>query len=151
MTHIERPQRLTRPVAPGSLLKRLHGLHAIARTRPAESDRDESYLDAIRALPCLHCGMEPSEAAHVRFASAAHGKASGLGKKPADKWAAPLCAEHHRLARDAQHKRNEREFWYALGIPILDVCERLYAQRDDPVAMRAVVMCAIAERGLTTV
>lgn len=147
MIQIERPKRIARQAAPGALLKRLHGLRAITRPRRAESDRDETYLKAVRSLPCLHCGMEPSEAAHVRFASAAHGKASGLGKKPADKWAAPLCAEHHRLARDAQHNRNEREFWYALGIPILDVCERLYRQRDDLAAMRAVVMCAIAERG----
>jgi hypothetical protein len=90
--------------------------------------------------------MEPSEAAHVRFASAAFGKASGLQKKPEDCWALPLCASCHRLAKGAQHNRNEEEFWHSLGIHPLLTAIRLYEQRGDSVAMRAVAMVAIAER-----
>lgn len=90
--------------------------------------------------------MEPSEAAHVRFASAAFGKASGLQKKPEDKRALPLCAPDHHLNRDAQHNGGEREFWERLGIDPLPTCVALYAQRGDLVAMRAVVMVTIANR-----
>jgi hypothetical protein len=116
------------------------------RVRKTETDSDPAYLAMVRQCPCLHCGMEPSEAAHIRYASAAHGKASGLNKKPADKWALPLCAQDHRLARDAQHNRGEQEFWHALGIHPLICAEQLYAQRGDLVAMRAVVFVTIAQR-----
>jgi hypothetical protein len=116
------------------------------RLRKMISDSDPAYLALVRQCPCLHCGMEPSEAAHVRYASAAHGKASGLNKKPSDKWALPLCAQDHRLARDAQHTRGEQEFWHALDINPLVTCEALYAVAGDLVAMRAVVFVTIAQR-----
>jgi hypothetical protein len=140
-----RPRRLTPPAPTGSLLKRFAA--PAPRVRKAESGRDPDYLAQVRQLPCLKCGMEPSEAAHVRYASAAFGKASGLGKKPEDRHAVPLCAGCHRLDRDAQHARGERFFWAELGINPLIVADRLYAARGDLVAMRAVVMAAIAQRG----
>lgn len=139
-----RPQRISIPEPPGSLLKRITPVAAPRRAEPKGGD--PSYLEAVRTLPCLKCGMEPSEAAHVRFASAALGKSSGMQKKPDDAYAVPLCAGCHRLDRDAQHGQGERMFWAQLGINPLLVAQRLYAQRGDLVAMRAVVMVAIAER-----
>lgn len=138
------PQRIVHRFAPGSLLKP----RGVSEPRPRKDDADEDkdYLKLVRCCPCLCCGMEPSEAAHVRYASAAHGKASGLSKKPADKWCLPLCSQDHRLAKDAQHNRDEQEFWNALGINPLLACEALYAQRGDLVAMRAVCMVTIAQR-----
>lgn len=122
----------------------------VRQPRPRRSEqgegREAGYLIMVRQLPCLKCGMEPSEAAHVRFASAAFGKASGLGKKPADRHAVPLCAGCHRLDRDAQHARSERAFWDSIDINPLMVADRLYARRDDLAAMRAVVLVAIARR-----
>jgi len=137
------PQRIFPPSRPGELLKQLF---AAPRRHKSENDSEPDYLALVRQCPCLKCGMEPSEPAHVRFASAAFGKASGLGKKPADRFSAPLCSDCHRLARDAQHNRNEQEFWASLGISILICCEQLYAQRGDLVAMRAVIFVTIAER-----
>ncbi|ULK98897.1 hypothetical protein [Bradyrhizobium sp. I71] len=69
-----------------------------------------------------------------------------MQKKPDDAFAVPLCAGCHRLDRDAQHSRGERMFWAEIGINPLLVAQRLYAQRGDLVAMRAVVLVAIAER-----
>lgn len=138
-------RRISAVAPPGSLLKRAHVQPRV--TRQEDTGRDASYLDMIRQLPCLKCGGEPCEPAHVRFASAAFGKASGMQKKPDDKHSVPLCPGCHRLDRDAQHTRNEREFWDSIGINPLLVAEKLYAQRGDLVAMRAVVMVAIAERG----
>lgn len=140
------PQRLFAPSRPGELLKQLF---VAPRPHKTACDHDAGYLALVRQCPCLKCGMEPSEAAHVRFSSAAFGKASGLGKKPADRFSAPLCSDCHRLARDAQHTRNEQEFWASLGINILICCEQLYAQRGDLVAMRAVIFTTIAQRGIT--
>lgn len=139
------PQRLFPPSPAGSLFKRVAPAPA---PRKDASDKDAAYLALVRQCPCLHCGMEPSEAAHVRMSSAAFGKASGLGKKPADSWALPLCAEHHRLARDCQHSGSEHVFWDSIGVGPLVVCELLYAQRGDLVAMRAVIFVTIAGRGL---
>ena len=138
-----RPRRLTPPAEPGALLKRF----AAPAPRQPKSGADRNYLALVRQCPCLHCGMIPSEAAHVRMASAAYGKASGMGQKPADRWALPLCAEHHRLSRQAQHNRGEQQFWIDLGINPLLACANLYAQRGDLTAMQAVVIAAIAARG----
>jgi hypothetical protein len=139
------PQRLAATAPPGSLLKRTSVQPRVLRQEV--TGRDLPYLALVRQLPCLKCGMEPCEAAHVRFASAAFGKASGMQKKPDDRHSVPLCAGCHRLDRDAQHTRNEREFWDSVGINPLMVAEKLYRQRGDLVAMRAVVMTVIAERG----
>jgi hypothetical protein len=141
---LPRPRRLTPPAAPGELLKQLFA--PPPRWHKNEGDHDPDYLADVRQCPCLHCGMEPSEAAHVRMSSAAYGKTSGLGKKPADAWALPLCAEHHRLARNAQHNQGEQIFWAGLGINPLMVCTLLHAQRGDMVAMLAVIFVAISER-----
>jgi len=140
------PQRLAAAAPPGSLLKRTAVQPRMVRQEVA--GRDLPYLALVRQLPCLKCGDDPcGEAAHVRFASAAFGKASGLGRKPSDVHSVPLCPGCHRLDRDAQHARGEREFWDSIGINPLIVARDLYAQRGDLVAMRAVVMVAIAERG----
>lgn len=102
----------------------------------------------VRQLPCLHCGMEPcGEAAHVRMASAAFGKASGMNKTPDDKWALPLCGPDHRVAKHAQHNHGEADFWAGLGINAPLACTRIHAVRGDLVAMRAVVLVVISERG----
>lgn len=142
---LPRPQRITPPAAPGSLLKRFSVV--APRRALAEPTEDPDYLALVRQCPCLYCGLDPChEATHVRFASAAFGKASGMGKKPADRWALPLCRDDHLNARHAQHKQNEEAFWLSLGINPLLVCQRLYAKRGDLVAMRAVCFVAIAER-----
>lgn len=140
------PQRLANNAQLGELAKRLDGIVSI---RKAEgSDDDLTYSALIRQLPCLRCGLEEfTEAAHVRFASGAHGKASGTGKKPQARWLVPLCGACHRVDKDSQHNVGERAFWAAVSINPLLIAERLWAQRGDVVAMRAVIIQAIAERG----
>lgn len=135
------PQRLATSAPPGSLLKRLFAL--ARREGTVYTQSDPAYLVLIRQLPCLHCTLEPcGQACHIRRQSGVHNKRGGIGKKPADRWAAPLCFEHHML----QHRVGELQFWHDLGIDPLLVCERLYAKRGDLVAMRAVIFNAIAER-----
>src|SRR5690348_14873750 len=148
MTKLAKPQRLTPPAAPGALLKRLQGAHTQLRIKQT-IERDPVYLGLVRMLPCLKCGMEPpplNEAAHVRMQSAAHGKKGGMQKTPDDRWALPLCAGCHQRDNDSQHKIGENLFWHILGINPLELCERLHAKRGDFLAMRAIVMLAIAER-----
>jgi hypothetical protein len=142
---LPRPQRLTHHAPAGSLLKRFE---APAPRPRAETQWDPDYLKMVRECPCLSCGLDPcGEAAHVRMASAAFRKASGMGKTPPDRWALSLCGDDHRVLKTAQHNHGEAQFWFRLGISPLLVCEKLYAQRGDLVAMQAVVFIAIAERG----
>jgi len=143
---IDRPQRISPPAPIGSMLKDFSPA-AVRASVKHEAERDAAYLEKIRMCPCLYCGQDPCcEAAHVRYASAAFGKASGLQKKPADRFAVPLCPEDHRIARHAQHQHNEEAWWASIGINPLLVAEQMWAKRDDLVAMRAVVMVAIANR-----
>ena len=144
---MEKPQRLTPPEPPGALLKGLATAHASLRLRRTRG-RAPTYLARVRLLPCLCCGLEPCEvAAHVRMQSGAFGKHGGMQAKPDDKWAVPLCDGCHTRDPDAQHRVGETLFWQRVGLNPLLVAERLYAQRADVVAMRAVVMVAIAGRG----
>ena len=148
---IDRPQRITAPAAPGALLKRF-GPRPDSEPRSPKRDghEDHAYLAMVRQMPCLNCGHDPcGEAAHVRFACAIHGRSSGLGKKPRDRDALPLCAYCHRLSRGAQHNHNERHWWEERGMNPYMIADKLYAKRGDPVAMRAVSFVAIAERSKT--
>ena len=146
MIEHDRPQRLSRPSAPGALLKRLVGLHTRVKIKEV-AERDPVYLALVRQCPCIKCGLEPAgECAHIRLSSAAFNKRGGLAKKPSDRWTVPLCAGCHREDRDALHKIGEHLFWHRLGINPLYVADRMYRQRGDLVAMRAVILQAMVER-----
>lgn len=78
----------------------------MAKTRTL---RNPKYLAWLRTRPCSvsSCGNVPSEytqiqAAHVRFADTA-----GMGQKPSDYRAVPLCPACHRK----QHDVGEVTFW----------------------------------------
>lgn len=144
---LDHPQRIT-PRAPiGSLLKL-----PIARKQRFSLGRsprvvEPSYLALIRALPCLKCGLEPcGEAAHVRLNCAALGKRTGVGEKPDDRWAVPLCGSCHRIDPDSQHRAGEIVFWNAVGINPLRVAQASHRAAPDLVAMRAVVLSFMARR-----
>src|SRR6516165_1767858 len=85
--------------------------------------RRAEHLAFVRQLPCVACGKAaPSEAAHVRT-----GTDGGVGVKPGDRYAVPLCnachAKHHRIG--------ELTFWSALRIDPLNVAMRLWTVSGD--------------------
>lgn len=141
------PQRITPKSPPGALFKRRLGATAARERHKDAAERDAIYETALRHLPCLKCAMEPCyEVHHVRANSAAHGKTSAAGKRQPSRWALPLCGACHRVDDDSLHKIGDDLFFYLLGTDPLQVCEDLYAQHGDPVAMRAVIECVIAHR-----
>lgn len=143
MTAFQLPNR----AAPGSLLKKpLPEKHKPLNLGRQPRQEDPDYLDLIRALPCVKCGDRPSEAAHIRMASAAHGKRSGMSEKPDDKWTLPLCGGCHRLDKEALHKVGELPFFHALNLNPLLVCEQLQKVARSPEAMRSVVLQFIGLR-----
>jgi hypothetical protein len=81
------------------------------------------HLAFVRQLPCVACGKAaPSEAAHVRT-----GTDGGVGVKPGDRYAVPLCAACHAK----QHQIGELTFWSALRIDPLNVALRLWTVSAD--------------------
>ena len=65
--------------------------------------RSQRHLNHVRSHACVNCDAEaPIEAAHVRLGSGA-----GMGQKPHDYFAVPLCKACHA----AQHTQGERTFW----------------------------------------
>lgn len=61
----------------------------------------------------------PTEAAHVRT-----GTDGGVGMKPSDKHALPLCSKHHRR----QHQIGEGPFEKETGISMRAIADGLWAQ-----------------------
>lgn len=127
---------------PGSMFKVPAAIRETQRVKRKDLGRnprqeDPKHLALIRQCPCLACGHEPCDAAHVRMASAMFGKKlPGAGAKPDDKWTVPLCREHHEL----QHKVGELTFWHHLDLSPLPIAQALYAVTGDLEAMRRVVM-----------
>jgi len=95
-------------------------------------ERNEDHLALIRQCPCLGCGKDPSgEAAHLRISM--EGKQSaGIGAKPGDRWANPLC---HGCHMD-QHSIGENAFWDSLDINPFDTAETLFKLSPNIHAMR---------------
>ena len=81
------------------------------------------HLAFLRQLPCVAYGKAAqSEAAHVRT-----GTDGGVGVKPGDRYAVPLCTACHAK----QHRLGELTFWSALCIDPLNVALRLWTVSPD--------------------
>src|SRR5215469_10309073 len=92
------------------------------RSKP-DLRRRLQHLAFVRQLPCVACGKAaPSEAAHVRTATD-----GGVGVKPADRYAVPLCTMCHAK----QHRIGELTIWSALRIDPLNVSLRLWTISGD--------------------
>jgi len=96
----------------------------ITRSKPKpNSHRRLQHLAFVRQLPCIACGKAaPSEAAHVRT-----GADTGMGMKPGDRYAVPLCTACHAK----QHRLGELSFWSALRIDPFNVASRLWTVSAD--------------------
>jgi hypothetical protein len=142
---LDRPQRIS-PTAPiGALLKRTT---VALRTAKAEPSEEIDHLALVRLLPCVRCGLEPcGVAAHLRANSGLHNKRQAFGRKPSHRWVMPLCSGCHTNDPDAQHRIGEELFWARIGVNPFLLCEQLWTQRGDFVAMHAVITRTIAERG----
>jgi hypothetical protein len=96
--------------------------------------RRVQHLAFVRQLPCVTCGKAaPSDAAHVRT-----GTDGGIGRKPGDRYAVPLCTACHAK----QHRVGELAFWSALRIDPLNVALRLWTVSSDVEAGERIVFRA---------
>ena len=112
------------------------------RRKPSLRRREE-HLSFVRQLPCVACGKRGiTQAAHVRA-----GTDGGVGLKPNDRYAVPLCLACHRL----QHQVGELTFWSALRIDPLNIALRLWTdsghlEEGERTIFRARQMIDLAKR-----
>ena len=83
--------------------------------KPARSPK---YLAWIRTQPCLVCGS-------TRWIEAAHTGPHGLGQKPPDSSAVPLCLKHHRTGNDSYHRLGPRKFGEVHHLDLPAIVRRL--------------------------
>lgn len=102
----------------------------------ARSPRQQcpAFLRFVRRHPCCVCrAPAPSQAAHIRMAATDRGKRStGMGEKPSDRWAVPLCRFCHLDAPLAQHRIGEARFWALVGVDPFAVAESLWTAFPGP-------------------
>ena len=111
----------------------------VTRNKPKPNlHRRGQHLAFVRQLPCVACGRAaPSEPAHVRT-----GTDGGVGMKPGDRYAVPLCTACHAK----QHQIGELSFWSALRIDPLNVAFRLWIVSADLDAGERTVFRATTDR-----
>ena len=130
--------RISPKAKPGSLLKG-------ERKPGAKRDKRPDYLALIRRLPCLSCDTDPAgEAAHVRYMGTLRRDIkpiTGIGIKPGDLWALPLCHTCHMR----QHELGEVKFWHGLGLNPLTIAMDLWGCFSIE-QMRAVIFAAREKR-----
>ena len=88
-------------------------------------EKNNGFLAFVRRHPCCVCGGSPVDAAHTRFTNLKVGRANpGMGSKPSDRFATPLCRADHT----AQHMRgNEAAWWAEHGLDPDEISARLFA------------------------
>ncbi len=101
--------------------------------------RSPKHLGAIRAVRlCVACGKSgPVDAAHIRFHDPKHDFAPvGIGKKPDDWRATPLCRNCH----EKQHSMSERKFWEGLMIDPYVLAMDLWEVSPDVFRMKNITI-----------
>jgi hypothetical protein len=128
--------RVRPPALPGELFKVLGKSTRKPTMGRSPRVKEPEYLDAIRQLPCLACGLENhTEAAHLRFSRP--GKPNpGMGARNSDKDALPLCSDCHR----DQHKTNEEQWWTNLNIDPTKAATAISKAFPDIAMMQSVVL-----------
>lgn len=86
-------------------------------------EKAPDYLAYVRTKGCLVCG-KPAIAHHIQ-----HGEPSAMQAKSGDKWAVPLCFEHHNGSKYSVHDfGNERLWWSLAGIDPIQWCEKSWRE-----------------------
>jgi len=65
------------------------------RQRRAREKSNKLHLDFVHQQGCCLCGRFPVEAHHLKMVDGVD-LVTGTGRRAADRWAIPLCPDHHR-------------------------------------------------------
>jgi hypothetical protein len=101
-----------------------------ASRRPGMS---AAHLEAIRQLPCSLCEERRGiQSHHLKSGPAARER--GIGMKATDRWAVPLCIDHHAEV-ERLGSRREREWFLRWAIDPHLLAQALWNAKGEPVRM----------------
>lgn len=84
-------------------------------------ERDENYLNHIRSLPCICCGIQHrSEAHHIRDT-----RTAGTAIKSPDWYAVPLCHQCHMLVAHGEGFKDSMKW---IPLDLIDFCRICYSR-----------------------
>ena len=129
---------------PGSMLKP-GGPRAKTKQsgfRDKRDGMDEAHLANIRKCPCAVCLKMPAGEAHHLQSSGER----GMSLRSTDRWAVPLCFDHHTGANGVHRVASKREpEWFGThGTDAVWLAKALWNARGDLAAMTRIVL---AHRG----
>lgn len=110
-------------------------------TRKTKRERinTPSHEKFVRSLPCVVCGGNDVDLAHVSYADLRFAKfGRGKGQKEESIWTLPLCRRHH----DLQHMVGEQAFWKGIGIDAARVAGALFIRTQDHEAAQIILQHA---------
>lgn len=106
--------------------------------------RSEKHRRFVANHRCVVCsrgflGRDPdptlaiSQACHVNYLGATHGRARGKGEKVDDIWVIPMCPRHHMAqSADGQSGIAEHTWWLNTSINPQPICLELARNSPDP-------------------
>lgn len=137
----DRPQQIHHEHVYGNFRQRSPRKRKNSDWRKQRPGMDEDHLQLIRKLPCTVCPIYPAGTAHHLKATGTNER--GTGVRSTDRWAVPLCVEHHDEI-ERQGTRNELAWFKSHGIDALDLATALWINTGDLGQMIKVLM---AHRG----
>ena len=74
-----------------------------------------------------------SQACHVNYLGASHGRPRGKSEKVDDVWVVPMCAHHHiDQSAKGQSGIGEERWWFRTTVDPLHICLELARNSPDP-------------------
>lgn len=108
--------------------------------RDPDPRRDLAHLANVRLCCCVVCGKSASQAHHLLRVYDDNGVriVKSQNQRNDDRWAIPLCVEHHdQQYPDSVHRAGDEEGWLASkGIDGRALARALWAVRGDLDAMQ---------------
>jgi hypothetical protein len=102
------------------------------------------HLDAVRALPCLRCGLALRNDAHHLRKGLPVGE-RGMGRRAADRYSLPLCRACHEAVEATGDDEAVLASW---GIDGRAVAAALWRVRGDRKSMARIVARSLNARGV---
>jgi hypothetical protein len=127
----DRPQQVAHPKVYGNFKKR--GLEkAKAKTgnskwREERPGMSEDHLALIRKMPCCDCLKLPGGEAHHLKANTGE---RGMAVRSTDRWALPMCHEHHMQVEAVGAKRETAHF-QDMGFDPIELAQDLWNASGD--------------------
>lgn len=106
--------------------------------RDKRDGMDEAHLAHIRQCPCCICRkMQAGEAHHLQSIGE-----RGMSLRATDRWAVPLCTEHHTGSAGVHRvgSRRETAWFQERGIDAVWLASALWKARGDLAAMTKIVL-----------